>query len=113
MTLGLLFAARASGHFSLDTLRLPGVVSVALIVSTFASILLLPIALWSVRTGVKNLYVYAPILWTALVIYEVVAVPTIGRYGLYSLFVLAIIGSAVLGFIPATEAGPRVSENLH
>lgn len=113
VTLGLLFAARASGHFSLDTLRLPGVVPVALIVSTFAAILLLPIALWSARTGVKNLYVYAPILWAALAIYEVVIVPRIGRYGLCSLCVLAIIGSVVLGLIPASEAGPRVSENLH
>ena len=113
VTLGLLFAATASGRFSLDTLRLPGVVPVALIGSTFVSIPILPIAIWSVRTGAKNLYVYAPILWTALAIYEIVVVPKIGPYGPTSLFALAIVGSVVLGFIPAAKSGPRASENLH
>jgi uncharacterized lipoprotein YmbA len=55
VTLGLLFAACASGHFSLQTLQLPGVVPVALIGSSVASILILAFAICSVRTGAKNL----------------------------------------------------------
>jgi hypothetical protein len=89
VTLGLLFAAFASGRFSFSTLRLPGVVPVALIVSTVAAILMTPIALWSVRTGVRNLSIYAPILWILLAAYIVVIVPRTGSHGPYGLFLFS------------------------
>jgi hypothetical protein len=100
VTLGLLFAACASGRFSLSVLRLPGVIPVALIISTGVSIVMTPIAIWSVRTGLKNLCVYAPILLIVLAGYDVVVIPKTGAYGLYGLLLLALVGSAILGFIP-------------
>jgi hypothetical protein len=103
VSLGLLFASCASGRFSLSTLRLPGVVPVALIISTVVSIIITPIAVWSVRTGVKNLCVYAPILWIALATYDVLVVPKASAYGFYGLLLLGVIGLVVLGFIPAAE----------
>jgi hypothetical protein len=105
VTLGLLFAACASGRFLFSTLRLPGVVPVALIVSTEVSIVITPIAVWAVRTGAKNLCIYAPILWIALATYEVVVMPGTGFYGPYGygLLVLALVGLAILGFIPSAK----------
>ena len=112
LTLGLLFAARASGHFSTQTLRLPGVVPVTLIGGAVASLLILPFAIWAVRTGTKNLRTYAPILWIALATY-VLVVPGTGAYVLWGLALLATIGSVVLGFIPVVESRPQESENVH
>ena len=103
VTLGLLFAACTSGHFLFSTLRLPGVVPVALVISTAISIGIAPIAVWSVRTGAKNLRIYAPILWIALATYEVVVIPQTGVYGPYGLLLLALVGLVVLGFIPAAK----------
>jgi hypothetical protein len=103
VTLGLLFAACASGRFSFSTLRLPGVVPVALIISTVVSIGITPIAVWSVRTGARNLRIYAPILWILLATYEVLVVPKTGIYGPYSLLLLSLVGLAILGFIPAAK----------
>jgi hypothetical protein len=100
VTLGLVFAFRAVG-FSFSTLRLPGVVPVALIASTVAAILMTPIAVWSVRTGVKNLSVYVPILWVVLAAYIVLVIPRTGAHGPYGLFLLGIAGAVLLGFIPA------------
>jgi len=103
VTLGLLFAACASGRFSFSTLRLPGVVPVALVISTAVSIAITPIAVWSIRTGTKNLCIYAPILWIALATYDVVVIPRTGAYGPYGLLLLGIVGLAILGFIPAAK----------
>jgi hypothetical protein len=66
VSLGLLYAACASGHFDLRTLWLPGVIPVAMLFSTVVSIGITPIAVWSLRTGKKNLYIYGPILWIIL-----------------------------------------------
>jgi hypothetical protein len=101
VTLGLLFGACVSGRCSFATIRLPGVVPVALITSTAVSIVITPIVAWSLRTGVRNLQIYAPILWIALAIYDVTVVPRNAAYGLYGLFLLGLIGSIVLGLIPA------------
>jgi hypothetical protein len=103
VTLGLLFAANANGRFSLSTLRLPGVVPVALIVSTVISITLMPLAVWSVRTGAKNLYVCAPILWIALAAYVVLVIPKVGRYGPLGLILMAVVGLVILGFLPTSN----------
>ncbi len=103
VTLGLLFAACTSGRFSLSTLRLPGVVPVALIGATVASILITPVAVWSVRTGVRNLCMYGPILWAALAIYIVLAIPRAAADGLIGVFCLSIVGLVALGFVPTAE----------
>lgn len=112
VTLGLVFAVcvgsrdmRDSGHSSFDVLRLPAVVPVALMVGTAISILITPVAIWSVRTGVKNLLMYAPILWVALAtyIFAVLVIWKNAAYGLYGVAFLGAVGAAVLGFIPATK----------
>lgn len=97
MTLGLLFAACASGAFSL---RLPGVVPVALLISSVVAVFITPIAVWALRTGTKNLYIYAPILWIILAAYEILVVPGTGPYGTYGLFFVSVGGLLILGLIP-------------
>jgi hypothetical protein len=99
-TLGFLFAACASGRFSFDTLRLPGVVSVSLVSSTVIAIAMTPIALWSVRTGAKNLCIYGPILWVVLAAYILVLIPRTGAHSPYGLLLLGVVGLVVLGLIP-------------
>ena len=112
VTLGLLFAVcvfssdlRDSGHSSLDVLRLPAVVPVAPMTSTAISILITAVAIRSVRTGVKNLLIYAPILWIALAtyIFTDLVIWKNAPYGLYGVAFLGAVGAAVLGFIPATK----------
>jgi hypothetical protein len=101
VTLGLLFAAGTSGHFSLRTLGLPGVVPVALIVSTVVSVALTPLLVWALKTGTRNLYVYGPIFWIALATYDAAVVPRTGAYGLWSLLFLGLASVAGLRLIPA------------
>lgn len=101
VTLGLLFAVVVSEDHSLKVLTLPGVVPVALISSSLVAIAITPVAVWSVRTGPKNLWLYAPIIWTALAAYIVFVFPKVGYYGRYGLFFLAVLGLVALGFIPA------------
>jgi hypothetical protein len=103
VTLGLLFAACASGRFSFSTLRLPGVVPVALTTSTVAAMVITPIAVWSVRTGAKNLSIYGPILWIVLAGWVVVVVPWNPAYGYYSVLILGLVGLVFLGFIPTVN----------
>lgn len=105
-TMGLLFAACASGRFSIDTLRLPAVVPVALMVSTVTSFVFAPLVLWSlVRTGAKNLCIYGPILWITSAAYIVLLIPRNGIYGFYlcGMLVLNFYGVFILGFIPAAK----------
>jgi len=103
LTLGLLFAACASGRFSLSTLRLPGVVPVALVVSTVVAIMMTPIAMWSVRTGIRNLCIYGPMLWMVLAAYILLVIPRTGAYGPYGLLLLGVAGLVVLALIPAPK----------
>jgi len=100
-TLGLLFAACAAGGLSFSTLRLPGVVPVALISSTIAALLMTPVAVWAVRTGTRNLWLYGPILWIVLAVWLVLVVPWNAAYGEYSVLILGLVGLVILGFILA------------
>jgi hypothetical protein len=101
VTLGLLLAVAVSENHSLRALLLPAVLPVALIGSTIVAIAMTPVAFWSVRTGARNLWFYGPILWAALACYIVLVFPRVGYYGQYGLLGLAVLGSVVLGFIPA------------
>jgi len=103
VTLGLLFAACASGRFSFSTLQLPAVIPVALIWSTAVSIVITPIAAWSMKTGVKNLYTYGPILWLVLAVYIVMGIRKTGASGPYVLLFLCILGLVILRFIPPVK----------
>lgn len=101
VTLGLLFAVVLSENHSARDLLLPGVLPVTLLGSTIVAIAITPVAIWSVRTGARNLWFYGPILWAVLAAYIVFAIPRAGHYGQYGLLFLAVLGLLVLGFIPA------------
>jgi hypothetical protein len=100
VTLGLLFAVVLSENHSPRDLLLPGVVPAALIGSTIVAIAITPVAIWSVRTGTRNLWLYGPILWLTLAAYVVFAIPKAGHYGQYALLFLAVLGLVALGLIP-------------
>jgi hypothetical protein len=101
VTLGLLFAVVVSEGHSPRDLLLPGVVPATLIGSTIVAIAITPVAIWSVRTGTRNLWLYGPILWITLAAYVVFAIPRAGHYGQYGLLFLVALGLVVLGLIPA------------
>ena len=101
VTLGLLFAVVLSENHSPRDLLLPGVVPATLLGSTIVALAITPVAIWSVRTGTRNLWFYGPILWVALAAYVVFAIPRAGHYGQYGLLFLAALGLVVLGLIPA------------
>ena len=102
VTLGLLFAACASGRLSFSTLKLPGVVPVALISSTNRGATHdANCCMGCENTGTRNMYLYGPILWIVLAVWLVVVVPWNPAYGEYSVLILGLVGLVVLGFIPA------------
>lgn len=103
VTLALVFASITSGRFSLNTLALPGVVSVALFVGSLVALVMTPVAIWSVRTGRRNLLQYGPVLWLSLAAYIVLVIPRTGEYGPVGLALLAILGAVSLGFIPKAD----------
>lgn len=97
--LALLYASCVSGRLSLDTLRLPGVVPVALLISTGIALLMVPLVMWAFKSGEKILIAYGAALFLLLVIYMVVVTPTNPAFGLYGSVLLAIAGLAIIGFI--------------
>jgi hypothetical protein len=104
VTLGLWFAVAVSGQLHIETLLLPGVLPVALTGSTAVSLLLTPLAAWSMRTGRRNLRLFTPVLWLVLAGYIVLFVPRTGQLGLLGLLLLAVAGLVVLALIPPTDA---------
>jgi len=103
VALGLLFAACTSGRFSPGVLRLPGVIPVALLISTAAAILMTPILAWALRSGPRNVGLYGPILWLILASYIVIAIPRTGLSGPIGLLLLAIAGTVAIGLIPTAK----------
>jgi hypothetical protein len=103
-TLGALFAVCTSERQSFSSLLLPGVLPVVLPGSTVVAIIMTPIAVWSVRTGTKNLCIYGPVLWIALAAYILLVIPKTGAYGPYGLFFLGVVGLILLGLISTPKA---------
>lgn len=103
-TLGALFAVCTSERQSFSSLLLPGVLPVVLLGSTVVAITMTPIAVWSVRTGTKNLCIYGPILWIVLAAYILLVIPNTGADGPYGLILLSVVGLIILGLIPAPKA---------
>jgi hypothetical protein len=103
-TLGALFAVCTSERRSFSSLLLPGVLPVVLLGSTVIAIIVTPVAVWSVRTGTKNLCIYGPILWVVLAAYIFLVIPKTGADGPYGLIFLSVVGLIVLGLIPAPKA---------
>lgn len=97
--LGLLYAACASGRISLDTLRLPGVVPVALLISSGIALLMTPLVVWALKSGEKSLIAYGVALFALLVVYMVLVAPTNPEFGLYGSVLLGITGLVIIGFL--------------
>ena len=97
--LGLLYAACTSGRISVDTLRLPGVVPVALLISTGIALLMTPLVVWAFKSGENSLIAYGAALFALLVIYMVLVTPTNPEFGLYGSVLLGIVGLVIIGFI--------------
>ena len=106
--LGLWFVVAVAGQFRLGTLLLPGVVPVAVIVSTAVSLLITPLAAWSMRTGRRNLRLFTPALWLVLAAYVALVIPRTGQLGLLGLLPIAVIGVTVVALIPPSDA-PRTA----
>ena len=97
--LALLYAACTSGRLSFDTLRLPGVMLVAMLISAGIALLITPLVMWAFKSGEKNLIAYGAVLFLLLATYMVVVAPTNPAFGLYGSVLLAIAGLAFIGFI--------------
>lgn len=96
--LGLFYAACTSGRISLATLRLPGVVPVALLISTGIAVLLTPLVVWSMRPGGNSLISYGAVLFILLLTYIAIVAPANAFWGLYGSIFLGITGLFIIGF---------------
>jgi hypothetical protein len=95
--LGLLFATCTEECFSVDILSRPGVLLVAVLISTVIAALMTPLVFWSCKSGDKNLIYSGAGLLILLSAYVIVVTPTGGRLGLYGLLALAISGLVSIG----------------
>lgn len=97
--LALLYASCVSGRLSFDTLRLPGVVSVALLISAGIALLMTPLVVWAFKSGEKSLIAYGGALFALLVVYMVGVAPSNPAFGLYGSVLLGIVGLIIIGLI--------------
>ena len=108
ISLGLLFACVAfmpeTHGLSVRALFLPGVLPVTLLGAGIATVVMIPVAFWSVRCGEANLRIYGSVLWIVLAAYIVIAIPRTGREGPVGLLALAVLGAVIIGFIPKTDS---------
>jgi hypothetical protein len=95
--LALVYAACTTGRISLDTLRLPGVLPVALLISTGLAILMTPLFVWAFRSGGSNGASYGFGLLLALLAYVVIVTPISPFFGLYGSIILGVAGLAHIG----------------
>jgi hypothetical protein len=98
--LGLLYAACTSGRISFDTLRLPGVIPVALLISTGIAVLVTPLFVWSFRSGGSGLFFYGAALFVLLLIYIAIVAPINPFLGLYGSVLLGVASLVIIGFLP-------------
>jgi hypothetical protein len=96
VTLGVL--AMICG-FGWEVFRLPIVIPTAIAASSLVSILFAPLAVWTAKTGARNICIYGPILWLILA-GQVVDEVTRHIDLTISLLVTSVIGLVVLGLIP-------------
>ena len=78
---------------------MPMVIPLALGMGLAMGLLLLPIAIWAARTGVKNFQLYGPILWVLLATFAVVEFSRIG-HPLRWMLLLSVVGLFIIGLIP-------------
>lgn len=97
--LGLFYAAGTSGRFSLDTLRLPGIIPVAILYSTVIAVLLTPLVMWAFKSGGSNLILYGSGLFVLLLTYILIVTPISASYGLVGSVFLGVVGLVTIGFL--------------
>jgi hypothetical protein len=98
VSIGMLFAASASGQFSLQTLLLPGVIPIMLIVITAIGLLFTPLTTWALKP--KKMAIYGAPLWIILAVYVLLITPENGAGGLYGALALGVIGLTVIAYLP-------------
>jgi len=108
VTLGVVFALSTFGG---EALLLPAVLPMTLSISSLIALLFSPLAAWAARTGPRNLLVYSPVLWGILAIHIVVGVNHRLPLTQASLFVVAVAGTVVIGFIPRRVPRPSDAES--
>lgn len=96
VTLGMIFAVSTFGK---EALVLPAVLHMTLSISSLISLLFAPLAVWTAKTGARNICIYGPILWLILAVQVVVGVNRHIDLTI-SLLVTSVIGLVGLGFIP-------------
>lgn len=97
--LALFYAACTSGRFSLDTLRLPGVIPIALLYSTGIAVLMTPLVMWAFKSGGSHLILYGSALFVLLLTYVFLIAPTSASYGLLGSVFLGLVGLVAIGFL--------------
>ena len=83
----------------MNSLRLPGVVPVAVLLSSEIAALMTPLAFWAFKPGHKNFPYHGSGLFTLLSVYIVLVTPKSPGLGLYGSVGLAITGLAIIGIL--------------
>ena len=97
VTLGIVFAMATLGK---DAPRRPAVLAMTVGISSLIALLFSPLAAWAARTGRRNLFIYAPILWAILAVHIIVGVKHWLPLTQTSLFALGVVGTVAIGFVP-------------
>lgn len=97
--LALLFAVFVSDNISLDSLRPPGVVLIALLTSTSIAVVMTPLALWAFRSGRRSGIGYGLGLFVILFGYIALVTPINPLWGLYGSVVFGAVGLVIIGYI--------------
>jgi len=97
VTLGIVFARATLGG---DAPTLPAVLPMTVGISSLIALLFSPLAAWAARTGPRNLFTYAPVLWAVLAAHIVVGAKHWLPLTQTSLFALGVVGTVAIGFVP-------------
>lgn len=97
--LGLLFATTMSGTFRPSVALLPGVVPVALFVSSLVAVVLTPFVALGMRRGLRRVLGGGLALWLCLATYTVFVIPKFGAPAMNMLLPLAVAGVLILAVV--------------
>jgi hypothetical protein len=97
VTLGIFYSIVS---FGIDGLRLSVLLLMTVSISSLIALLFSPLAAWATRTGSRNLFMYAPVLWAVLAVHIFVGVKHWFHLTQASLFALGVVGTVAIGCIP-------------
>lgn len=97
VSLGLLFSVYTGGRLDLGTLRLPGVVPVAVLGSSAVAALVTPLVYWTLRARSEHLMWNCLGLFGLLAIYIILITPRSPALGLYGSILLGVVGLLIIG----------------